>query len=227
MRSDDTKEFPSGITCRVIGIAQDAKFANLTEPPPRTLYFPMTKEGLEQAYNLVFLINAQTKMDAIAGYRKALSEIAPSIPLVLFVTLQEQMDAALGTQRLITMMSNFFGGLALFLSAIGLYGLLSSSVAQRTGEIGVRIALGAQRGAVLRMVLYDALRLLGVGILLGVIILFVAVRFVQNMLYGVSGFDPVTLTATVAILVAVTLLAALLPAHRASTVDPIQALRAE
>lgn len=227
VRSDDTKEFPSGITCRVIGIAQDAKFANLTEPPPRTLYFPMTKEGLEQAYNLVFLINAQTKMDAIAGYRKALSEIAPSIPLVLFVTLQEQMDAALGTQRLITMMSNFFGGLALFLSAIGLYGLLSSSVAQRTGEIGVRIALGAQRGSVLRMILYDALRLLGVGILLGAVVLFVTVRFVQNMLYGVSAFDPVTLTATVAILVAVTLLAALLPAHRASTVDPIQALRAE
>lgn len=177
--------------------------------------------------NLVFLINSQTKAQAIAAYRKALSEIAPSVPLVLFATLQEQMDAALGTQHLITLMSNFFAGLALFLSAIGLYGLLSSSVSQRISEIGIRIALGAQRSTVLRMILSDALRLLGVGVLLGAIALFFAVRFVQNMLYGISAFDPVTIIGTVVLLAAVTLFAAFLPARRAASVDPMQALRTE
>lgn len=225
VRSDDPKEFPNSVSCRVIGIAEDAKFASLREPPPRTLYFPAT--GKEADKWLVILMNSGTKAQAIAGYRQALSEIAPSVPLVLFATLQEQMDAALGTQYLITLMSNFFGGLALFLSAIGLHGLLSSSVAQRTSEIGIRIALGAQRRTVLQMILSDALRLLGIGVLLGAIALFFAVRFVQNMLYGISAFDPVTLIGTVVLLAAVTLFAAFLPARRAASVDPMQALRTE
>src|SRR5947199_5513868 len=110
------------------------------------------------------------------------------------------MDAALGSQRAITVMSNFFGGLALFLSAIGLYGLLASSVAQRTGEIGVRIALGAQRRSVLWMVLADALRLVGAGVLRGCVVLFLAVRFVRDMLYGVSAFDPLTWIAAAVVL---------------------------
>jgi len=124
-------------------------------------------------------------------------------------------------------MSNFFGGLALFLSALGLYGLLSSSIAQRTGEIGVRIALGAQRRTILRMILLEALRLLGAGVVLGAIALVVAVQFVQSMLYGISAFDPLTLLATAALLTAVTLFAGLLPALRAASVDPMHALRAE
>jgi ABC-type antimicrobial peptide transport system permease subunit len=137
------------------------------------------------------------------------------------------MDAALGSQELITMLSNVFAGLALFLSALGLYGLLSSSVVQRTGEIGVRIALGARRGRVLRMILSDALGLVGVGVLIGGLALVFAVRFIENMLFGVSAFDPITLGGTLALLIAVTLLAAAFPALRAASVDPIEALRAE
>jgi ABC-type antimicrobial peptide transport system permease subunit len=114
-----------------------------------------------------------------------------------------------------------------FLSALGLYGLLSSSVAQRTAEIGVRIALGAERRTVLRMILSEALRLLGAGVLLGAIVLFFMVRFIKGMLYGVSAFDPFTLLATLTLLALVTLLAAMLPALRAASVDPINALRAE
>jgi len=227
VRSADSKEFPEAVSCRVVGIAEDAKFASLREPPPRTIYFPVTKNTFQHAGNLVFLMNSATKAEAIAAYRKALSEIAPTIPLVLFATLREQMDAALGSERLITLMSNFFGGLALFLSALGLYGLLSSSIAQRTGEIGVRIALGAQRRTILRMILLEALRLLGAGVVLGAIALVVAVQFVQSMLYGISAFDPLTLLATAALLTAVTLFAGLLPALRAASVDPMHALRAE
>ncbi len=225
VRSDDVKAFTAPVICRVVGIAEDAKFASLRTVPPRTLYFPVTTAHADQ--NLVFLINAPTKAVAIAAYRDALREHAPTIPLVLFATLQEQMDAALGSERAITSLSTFFGIVALFLSAIGLYGMLSSSVTQRTGEIGIRVALGAPRGAVLRMVLSDALRLVAVGLLLGAVALSVAVRSVTHMLYGVSAFDPLTLMATAALLTIVALLAGLIPALRAASVDPMSAMRAE
>jgi ABC-type antimicrobial peptide transport system permease subunit len=227
VRSKDPKEFPDPASCRVIGIAEDAKFASLREPAPRTIYFPLSTKTLNDAGNLVFLMNSATKAQAIAGYRKAVTEIAPSIPLVLFATLKDQMDAALGSQRLITTMSNLFAGLALFLSALGLYGLLSSSVAQRTGEIGVRIALGAQRSTILRMILSEAFGLLAAGVLLGAVALLFAVRFVQNMLFGVSSLDPITLMVSLVLLITVAFFAAVLPALRAACLDPMQALRSE
>jgi ABC-type antimicrobial peptide transport system permease subunit len=113
------------------------------------------------------------------------------------------------------------------LSAIGLYGLLASSVAQRTAEIDVRIALGAQRSSVLWMILSDALRLVGTGVLLGSVMLFIGVQSVRDMLFGISAFDPVTLMTTVVVLIIVALVAGLFPAMRAASVDPMHALRAE
>jgi putative ABC transport system permease protein len=213
------------VTCRVIGVAIDAKFANLREPPPRTIYYPATVDVADG--NLVFLINAQRKSAAIAGYREALRELAPSIPLVLFVTLSEQMDAQLGSQLVITMLSNFFGFVALLLSAIGLYGMLSSNVSQRTGEIGIRVALGASRGTILRMVLSDAYRLVAIGAVLGSIALFFTTGAIEHMLYGVSAFDPVTLAVACLLLTLVVFVAAYTPARRAASVDPMQAMRTE
>jgi putative ABC transport system permease protein len=227
IRSKDIKDFPDPVSCRIIGIAEDAKFSNVREAPPRTIYFPISTKTVTDAGNLVFLMNSGTRTQAVAGYRQALSEIAPSVPLVIFATLRDQMDAALGSQRLITASSNLFAGLALFLSAIGLYGLLASSVEQRGGEIGVRMALGAQRGMVLRMILKEALGLVAAGVLLGAVALFFAVRFIQNMLFGVSAFDPASLAVTMLLLAIVALAAALPPALRAASVDPMVALRAE
>lgn len=227
VRSTNQARFPQPVTCRVVGLARDAKFANLNEPPPRTIYFPVTPETLSDITNLVFLLNAPTKGQAIAAYRTAKSELSPATPFVLFVTLREQMEAALGSQRALSLMSNFFAGLALFLSALGLYGLLSSSVGQRTGEIGVRMALGAQRGRVLRMILSEAIVLLAAGLMLGAVVLTVTVRFVEGMLYGLSVFDPIRLAAITAVLAFVAIVAGLFPALRAASIDPIQALRAE
>ena len=178
----------------MVGVAQDAKFASLREPPPRTVYFPVTADVA--GGNLVFLMNGPTKAGVIAAYREALRELAPTIPLVLFATLREQMDAALGSERVITFLSTFFGGVALLLSAIGLYGMLSSSVTQRTAEIGIRATLGASRGVLLRMVFADALRLLAVGVALGVVGLAFAAGAIRHMFYGVSAFDPLTIAAT-------------------------------
>jgi putative ABC transport system permease protein len=227
VRNRVTPEFPDAVACQVVGLAEDAKFYDLRHGPPRTIYLPLSKERIDNLGNLVFLIHSPTKAQAVVAFRKTISEIAPTVPLVLFVTLREQMDAALGSQELITLLANFFGVLVLLLSAMGLYGLLSASVTQRRGEIGVRVALGATRGTVLRMVLNEALRLLGWGMLLGVAGLLLANRFILAMLHGVSAYDPLTLAVVTGTLVIVTILAALVPALRASRLDPIEVLRAE
>lgn len=226
VQGNDLKDFASAdsASCRVIGIAEDAKFASVREPPPRTIYFPVSTKTVTW---LVFMINSGTKAQAIAGYRKALSEIAPSVPIVIFATLKEQMDAALGSEELTATLSDLFSGLALFLSALGLYGLLSSSVVQRTSEIGVRIAFGASRRQILRMILLEAARLVGIGALFGGVALLFAFRFLRGMLFGISALDPVAVGACAILLLLVTVIAAAPPALRAASIDPIEALRAE
>lgn len=225
VRGTDRTRFPEGVTCRVVGLAQDAKFASLREAPPRTIYFPVSADTIRRAYNLVFLIHAPSKAQAIEGYRKVRMEATPSTPFVLFVTLREQMEAALGSQKAIAALSSFFAGMALFLSGLGLYGLLASSVASRTQEMGVRMALGATRGLVVRMILRETMRLIGAGLLLGVGVLLVGARYVQSYAYGVSAFDPWRMLAIAGVLVGVAMVAALTPAMRAASTDPIRALR--
>jgi predicted permease len=228
VRSTDEHEFPAGTECRVIGIAEDAKFSDVRQGPPRTIYFPLSLTRMETALgNLVFLINSGTKSAAVLAFRKALAEKAPTVPLVTFVTLREQMDAAIGSEELITLLSNFFGVVAVLLSALGLYGLLSATVVQRTGEIGMRVALGADPRQVVRLIMRDALAMVAVGLAAGGFALVFVGRLVTAMLHGVSAFDPLTIISVALTLIAVSLVAALLPALRAATIDPIQALRFE
>jgi predicted permease len=228
IRNKVSDDFRQQVECQVIGLAEDAKFYDVRQGPPRTIYLPLSAERMDKDLgNLVFLIHSQTKAQAVSAFRQALSEIAPTIPLVIFVTMREQMDAALGSQELITLLANFFGVVALLLSALGLYGLLSASVTQRRGEIGVRVALGATRGNVLRMILGEALGLLGLGIVLGTIGLLFTTRFVTGMLYDVTAYDPAMLALVAGTLLVVTLLAAMIPALRAAMLDPAETLRAE
>jgi predicted permease len=215
----------SPVLCRVVGIAEDAKFGSLRDAPPKTIYFPLTPDLRDG--NLVFLLNARTKAAAISAYREALREIAPTVPLVRFVTLREQMEAALGSQRAITFLSSFFGMVALLLSALGLYGMLSSNVSQRTAEIGIRSALGASRASILRMILSEALRLAVIGAIIGAAGVFFAIRFIDEMLYGVTSFDWPTLLGVSVTLAVVILLASFWPARRAASVDPLIAMRTD
>jgi predicted permease len=218
------KKLPAA-PCRIIGVVEDARSRDLREPAPPTIYFPVTKEAIAVHGNFTFLMRAAHEVDAIAAYRKAGSEIVPTIPVQRFMTVQQQIDDAFGRERLFAMMTNLFGAIALLLSAIGLYGLLSSSVTQRIGEMGVRLALGAPRKSVQWMILKEAFILLAAGVVLGGILLYTTMRFIQSMLYRISVFDPVTLLTVIALLAVVAFVSAFVPAFRASRVDPMVALR--
>jgi ABC-type antimicrobial peptide transport system permease subunit len=142
-------------------------------------------------------------------------------------TQDEQIDRLHGQERLFAKLSGLFGSLALLLACVGLYGLISDAVLRRTGEIGLRIALGALPGHVLRMILRESLLLVAIGILTGVAVAFSARRLVASMLFGLSPADPLTYAAVASILTAVALLAAMAPARRASRIEPVVALKTE
>lgn len=219
-------QFRSPVACRIIGVAEDARFASLKEPAPRTIYLPLTKDTNDLIAQ-VFLLRGSSDAVASAAYRKVLAEYAPSTPLLIFLPLNEQIAELLGTDRLISILSGFFGALALLLSGLGLYGLLATSVTRRTGEIGVRMALGAERNTVLKMILLEAGRLLAAGAALGGVGIVLAVRFIRSALFDTSPADPAILAISLGILSLVALIAALIPARRAATLDPMVALRTE
>jgi len=150
-----------------------------------------------------------------------------TLPLARVRTMDQLLDESLVQQRFRTWLSSGFAALALLLSAIGIYALISYSVSQRTREIGVRVALGAQRSSVFGMVLKEGLRLILFGLLLGWLGAFSATRVISSLLYSTSPTDTVSFMATSLVLIAVTLLACYIPARRAAKVDPMVALRYE
>ncbi len=158
-------------------------------------------------------------------------KVDPNLPQFDVHTLSEEMDAALIRERLIAMLSTLFGGLAVLLACVGLYGLLAFAVVQRTGEVGIRMALGAARGDVLWMILREALLLGVAGVAIGVPVALACGRLIASrssgLLFGLKATDPTTVTSAAALLIFVTALAAYLPARRASRVDPMVALRNE
>ncbi|HZC42696.1 MAG TPA: FtsX-like permease family protein, partial [Acidobacteriaceae bacterium] len=133
----------------------------------------------------------------------------------------------LDTQRMVALLAISFGILALFIAAVGLYAVLAYATAQRTREIGLRMALGASRGSIARMVLTDVLRLVAISVAVALSAAWLMTRWVRGQLYGVTGHDPLTMAAVVAAVIAIALLAAILPARRAIGVDPMTALRYE
>jgi ABC-type antimicrobial peptide transport system permease subunit len=141
--------------------------------------------------------------------------------------LNELTERAIGDQILVARLSSFFATLALLLAAIGLYGILSYSVGGRTREIGVRMALGAQRGSVLKMILQEAGKLVLLGVVIGIPSALLASRLFSSMLFGLKGTDPVSMFVVIAVLLVITLLASYIPARRATKVDPMIALRYE
>lgn len=159
--------------------------------------------------------------------REAMREVDPALPLVNLRTQDDQILASLAEERLFATLATLLGVVTLLLSGIGVYGLLAYSVTRRTREIGIRMALGAERGWVRWMILRQSLVLAGIGLLLGVPAALYGTRVVESMLFGLTPRDPRTVAMAAAIMTVVSLAAASVPARRAARVDPIIALRAE
>jgi predicted permease len=210
----------------IVGVVQGAKYTNMRDEPPLTAYAPVSQEGgLGRTY-----FEVRTAGDPpllIPSVRRAVAEVDRSLALSDVKTQDQQIDEALVQEKLIARLASFFGTLALALAAIGLYGTLAYTVGRRTNEIGVRVALGASRKQILKMVLREAFALVLIGMLLGLPLALAAGRLVASQLYGLKTSDPLTLSTAIGLLVAVASLAAYLPARRASKVDPMVALRYE
>jgi ABC-type antimicrobial peptide transport system permease subunit len=162
-----------------------------------------------------------------AAVRRTLAGIDPNLTILDFMTMNEQVTRNFNQDRLIARLTELFGGLALILACVGLYGVTAYAVAQRTGEIGIRMALGADRPRILGLVLRGALWQLGVGLAIGIPVALAGGRLLANQLYGVKSYEPAILVLAAVILTACALVAGFVPAQRAASIDPIRALRVE
>jgi predicted permease len=209
----------------VIGVARDAKDAHLFEKTACVAFFPLAQE-YDGAMTL--LLRTVTKPELlIAAVRQEIRMLDPKLPVYNVKTLEQYRRDYLSTQRLLAAVIGGFGLPALVLASLGLYGALSYSVAQRTQEIGVRMALGARTGDVLWLVVGDGIRLTAIGVILGLAGAFAVARVLKSMIYGVSPTDPLTFIVVALLLTFVALLACWIPARRATNVDPMIALRCE
>ncbi|MGH9432373.1 MAG: ADOP family duplicated permease [Terriglobia bacterium] len=206
----------------IVGVVGDTKYNNLRRDIHPTVYVPLTGGG---AY--FELRTAQNPTALIPVVRSAVNQLENHIPLFDVHTQSQKIDELLVEERLIARLSSFFGALAVLLACVGLYGLLSYEVTRRTREVGIRMALGAGRSDVLKLVLVQGLGLTLVGVVIGIIAAMALTRYLSSLLYGVKPSDPLTLVAVSLLLIGVSLLACSIPARRATKVDPMVALRYE
>jgi ABC-type antimicrobial peptide transport system permease subunit len=211
----------------IVGVVKDSKYGSLREETHPVAFFPITEQapGYDEEENFE-LRTAVPPSSLISAVQHAVGGVNKEISID-FRTLAEQVNDSLVEERMLALLSGFFGGLALLLAMIGLYGTLSYLVEQRQTEFGVRMALGAQAGSILRLVMRDVALVLIAGLAAGIGISLAAVNLLQKMLFGIAARDTVTLTAAVGALAAVACIAAYLPARRATKADPMAALRQE
>jgi predicted permease len=213
----------------VVGICGNTRFKDLRNTPPPTFYLFSRQIGdYGPGGQMTFAVKTASAPASIAvSARKAVGAFDRNLPVYRLRTQEEQIDESLHAERLFALLTSGFGVLALVLACIGIYGIMAYTVARRTNEIGIRLALGAPRRSVMTMVLSEALTLSVIGVLAGMAITLLLTRSLQSMLFGLKPYDPLTLVAAALLLSAVALLASFLPARAAARVDPIQALRRE
>jgi predicted permease len=209
----------------VIGVAKDVKFGSLQEDPETLDYVPSTQHPM---YLGDFVVRYTGDFSAVSSaVQRTIHDIDHTLPITDVTTLDEWVSRSITDQRVIAELSTFFGLLAIFLSAIGIYGLMSYVVSRRTNEIGIRMALGAERMHVRWLVMREVLILVAVGIAIGVPAALLFSRLVASMLFGLRATDAASLLAAIAVMLVIAALAGYLPARRASRVDPMVALRYE
>jgi putative ABC transport system permease protein len=209
----------------VVGIVSDSHNRGIGADPGEELYTPLSQRAF--ATMSVIVKTSGNVMQIVPDVRSTILAIDPDQPMTQVRPLSEDVSSAVGQQRVSAVLLGIFAALALVLAAIGIYGVTSYSVAQRSKEIGIRIAMGAQPRDVLRLILGFGAKLAFIGVVVGVIAALALTQLMKTLLFGVAATDPLTLAAVSLTLIAVTLLACYIPARRAMSVDPIIALRSE
>jgi predicted permease len=215
----------------VVGVVKDSRYASLREPPAPLIYQPFLQTQTGRGQMTLHVRTSRDDGAVVSRIREEVQRIDPTMPLLPLETLAAELDAALSRERLVAMLSTLFSLLALLLAAVGLYGLMAFSVVRRTNEMGIRMALGAARARVMRLVMGEALLLVVLGLAIGVPAAFVAGRLagsrISGLLFELRATDPTTMALAVVVLVVAGVGAAYLPAARAARVDPMVALRSE
>jgi predicted permease len=209
----------------IVGVLRDTKYDSVRDAAPPTMFVPYMQSRFPNA--TVQVRTAGEPMSAVAAIRESLKQIDPAIPMSNVTTQTDQIERRLVQEKTFAQAYTLFGALAVLLASIGLFGLMSYNVAQRTNEIGIRIALGAQRQDVLRLVMRDSMALVAAGIVIGLAIAFASSRFVASLLFGLAPTDLLTMLIAMTIMLAVSACAGYLPARQAVRVDPMVALHYE
>jgi predicted permease len=222
---EEPASFANPAPLEIVGVVQDAVYRSVREPVPATMYWPVSQQARPP---VVMSLMVRLRTGAIASISRAASEAIVGVNQNLTTSVRpfsDIVDAALSQERLVARLSGFFGVLALILAALGLYGVTSYSVTRRHTELGIRMALGTAPRQIAGLVLATVARLVVLGIVIGIVVSWWSVRFVQGLLYALEPRDVPTLVGASTLLVAVAFLAAWLPAWRASRIDPAQVLR--
>jgi predicted permease len=208
----------------VVGIAKDAKYRTLGEAPRNFIYVPLSQRYMGRMHVLIKTAGA---VPVATAMRRIMAEVDPALPILNQQSMVDQTRVSLFPQTLALYVSGGLGGVALLLALLGIYGVTAFSVSQRTREIGVRVALGAQRSHVLALVVRQGVVLAGIGVVVGSLAGFGATRLISSLLYGIAPTDLVAFGGAAALLAAAALVASWIPARRASRVDPVIALKSE
>ena len=219
---------PNPGAAEVVGVAEDAVYSSLREPAPPTVYFPLAQLQSVPPASLTLTVRSEaaSPLQMTRSIAAAIGTIDPEAALT-FRPLTEQINASLAQERILALLSGFFGGFAVLLASLGLFGVTAYSVSRRRREIGIRMALGAAPGSVIRLVLGPVCLVIAAGVVIGAAASMWTTQLTASLLFGLEPRDPVTLALAIAILSGAGLLAALPPAWDASQVDPSVALRSD
>jgi predicted permease len=210
----------------VIGLVHDAKYNSLRDPAPPTMYVPYTQSAVTRpAFEVRTIGSPPGVAGVVDGIREVVRQLDPTLPLTNVSTQADEIDGRFRQERLFAQAYSLFGGAAMLIASIGLFGLMSYSVARRTNEIGIRMALGAARANVLRLVMSESMTLVVAGLLIGLAMAFAVRPLIASLLFGLAATDVMTLVVAISAMLLVTTVASYLPAWRASRVDPLVALR--
>jgi predicted permease len=211
---------------QIVGVVQNTKYESLREPFQPIVYLAVSQVASPGPFDQILVRSTLPGSRLMSAVKRAIEETNPAIAFH-FHDFQEQLRYSILQERLMAALCGFFALLAAVLATIGVYGIISYSVAQRTNEIGIRLALGADRRAIRRLILGEAATLVGVGLAAGAALASISTKAASALLFGLQPNDPPTLFAAIALLASVAAAASYLPARRASTVDPMVALRCE